>query len=746
MDTQEHGDFLGAVEHLETSHPQEDNGIPSTGEEESFMTKYLHERGGFLGVVEEEPLSTCPLDLSSTGEEDILRTRRPHECSGKAYAVEAEALRTRQVQEEEGEDELPDAGDEAPLRTWHMGEQSDFPRLGEEEAVGPRRWARTSPIAEPIPSEANLQVQNIPVSHYCRPRPPYAVQRPGVPAVLSMPGDIHTGVVHSSVIGRGASCGLLLHDTQQDLMASGERERFGGDGRRASSPEPRLLSHYGEDEVISPSGVEGSGGDFPTYALILSCHGDASTPAHGGAAACHEASGGDLTELGLRLGRNGESSAIASGGVRRRMADGVTAPAALVGNGGEPSSPGLGRWWAASTPAGGGARQRAARLRTRRPRLVAGDIGPSLRQGLVGTDVPCSSGESGPNSIFNGVGASRARGRAFDGENEGAIDAVPSEYVYGGTPFDQIDMGAHAAFARGTGMPSQSESRRIGHEDTVASEEPLVEMPVRIWFHMSRANSLTRPAGPLVGRLHSRPTRPLVVGLLQPQPSSQDGLVWDDLGDAAAGPRRSEWPHRLARPRMGELLQPRLPREDGVAPTDPGDVSPSSVSVENIVDNFGLAYPVGDFAPAWQELENPGDGLVPGWQELASTWQVADEMGNAGGIAAPRYLLVRLGECIPAETGFAPVHPSRPETGPQWCDVLSAMERGGPEAARGLTLRPQPLPTVSRSHQRLAAPAASVPTLPRGVSATRHEGEPCSSFSLRCIAGLSVFRQPTFLS
>jgi len=57
--------------------------------------------------------------------------------------------------------------------------------------------------------------------------------------------------------------------------------------------------------------------------------------------------------------------------------------------------------------------------------------------------------------------------------------------------------------------------------------------------------------------------------------------------------------------------------------------------------------------------------------ELSSSWQVADELGLAGGMAAPRYLLVRLGECIPAETGAAPLHPSRLDTGPQWRDFLN---------------------------------------------------------------------------
>eukprot|EP00913_Durusdinium_trenchii_P016003 g15040.t1 len=55
--------------------------------------------------------------------------------------------------------------------------------------------------------------------------------------------------------------------------------------------------------------------------------------------------------------------------------------------------------------------------------------------------------------------------------------------------------------------------------------------------------------------------------------------------------------------------------------------------------------------------------------ELPSPWQVAED--NAGGMAAPRYLLVRLGECIPAETGAATVPRSRLDCGPQWRDFLN---------------------------------------------------------------------------
>jgi len=75
--------------------------------------------------------------------------------------------------------------------------------------------------------------------------------------------------------------------------------------------------------------------------------------------------------------------------------------------------------------------------------------------------------------------------------------------------------------------------------------------------------------------------------------------------------------------------------------------------------------------------------------DLSSTWQVADEqvadeLGHTGGMAAPRYLLVRLGECIPAETGAAPVHLSRLDTGPHWRDFLNYGEGRDSRSCVGL--------------------------------------------------------------
>lgn len=81
--------------------------------------------------------------------------------------------------------------------------------------------------------------------------------------------------------------------------------------------------------------------------------------------------------------------------------------------------------------------------------------------------------------------------------------------------------------------------------------------------------------------------------------------------------------------------------------------------------------------PLWS-----GDGLP--LETPAAAWQVAEELGHAGGMAAPRYLLVRLGECIPAETGAAPVHRSRLETVPQWREFLNYGEGRDPRGSLAL--------------------------------------------------------------
>jgi len=77
-----------------------------------------------------------------------------------------------------------------------------------------------------------------------------------------------------------------------------------------------------------------------------------------------------------------------------------------------------------------------------------------------------------------------------------------------------------------------------------------------------------------------------------------------------------------------------------------------------------------------------GDSMPP--LDLSSAWQVADELGHTGGMAAPRYLLVRLGECIPAETGAAPVHLSRLDAGTQWRDFLNYGEGRDPGGSLAL--------------------------------------------------------------
>lgn len=68
--------------------------------------------------------------------------------------------------------------------------------------------------------------------------------------------------------------------------------------------------------------------------------------------------------------------------------------------------------------------------------------------------------------------------------------------------------------------------------------------------------------------------------------------------------------------------------------------------------------------------------------------EVADERGGGYGTAAPRahYLLVRLGESIPTETGASPVHLSHIETGAQWRNFLR-YGTGGSQVALSELLR-----------------------------------------------------------
>lgn len=142
------------------------------------------------------------------------------------------------------------------------------------------------------------------------------------------------------------------------------------------------------------------------------------------------------------------------------------------------------------------------------------------------------------------------------------------------------------------GSSTESSSHQVSQHEEVANEEPLAQLPVRVWF---------RTAASVRGRVGSR--RPM------------------------------------------EALQ---------AP----DGSHRHVSMEHQV----LGHPL----------------------EWSSSWQVADELGHTGGMAAPRYLLVRLGECIPAETGAAPVHLSRLDTGPQWRDFLNYGEGRDPRGCLSL--------------------------------------------------------------
>mmetsp|Transcript_74041 Transcript_74041/g.176279 ORF Transcript_74041/g.176279 Transcript_74041/m.176279 type:complete len:550 (+) Transcript_74041:147-1796(+) len=120
------------------------------------------------------------------------------------------------------------------------------------------------------------------------------------------------------------------------------------------------------------------------------------------------------------------------------------------------------------------------------------------------------------------------------------------------------------------------------------------------------------------------------------------------------------------------LDQPLPPRGDGDSQQDGFSESGSSRSSTASPRQQLASAVTGTSAAAASAPDELGTSL-----EWSSSWQVADEFGQAGGMIAPRYLLVRLGERIPAETGAAPVRLSRLDAGPQWRDFLAAGRDGG---------------------------------------------------------------------
>ncbi|CAE7943794.1 TRIM31 [Symbiodinium sp. KB8] len=108
-------------------------------------------------------------------------------------------------------------------------------------------------------------------------------------------------------------------------------------------------------------------------------------------------------------------------------------------------------------------------------------------------------------------------------------------------------------------------------------------------------------------------------------------------------------------------------------------VSPPSAGVEEAAPGEPWAEAV---APGNRGAEASEERLASGHvplPDLSSPWQVAEELGQSGRMVPPRYLLVRLGECIPAETGAAPVHRSRLDCGPQWRDFLNFTGASSPD-------------------------------------------------------------------
>mmetsp|Transcript_104453 Transcript_104453/g.248510 ORF Transcript_104453/g.248510 Transcript_104453/m.248510 type:complete len:385 (+) Transcript_104453:61-1215(+) len=171
----------------------------------------------------------------------------------------------------------------------------------------------------------------------------------------------------------------------------------------------------------------------------------------------------------------------------------------------------------------------------------------------------------------------------------------------------------------------------------------------------------------------------------QPAPPQGDGACGSSEGSCSPSNRSEEGvPHSDAafsrtRPREGAL--PPVPRE-----TVPDRAR--SVPARERDHRARIIYDqvASHHTSSSQASDDPDAAEYPerhlahhlSAPELPPPWQVAEELGQSG-MAAPRYLLVRLGECIPAETGAAPVHRSRLDCGPQWKDFLNYGEYNNPE-------------------------------------------------------------------
>lgn len=217
------------------------------------------------------------------------------------------------------------------------------------------------------------------------------------------------------------------------------------------------------------------------------------------------------------------------------------------------------------------------------------------------------------------------------------------------------------------------------HEE-IAHEAPLAQPPLHTSF---TAASLTAGLGPEAIPLGPIPGPGRGLSLLL---GHGNDLPEFYRGHHLSGPRAATASAALPRPGDdgADPQPPVVASEHGVeeqtanpsAPTSPG-----GVVVLPPTTRRAQVWPRSSPMPSEGSDLPDFDNMLPA--EL-STWQVAEELGSSGGMAAPRYLLVRLGECIPAETGAAPVHLSRLDAGPQWRDFLNFGEGRDPRGCVSL--------------------------------------------------------------
>eukprot|EP00747_Dinoflagellata_sp_TGD_P118824 gnl/TRDRNA2_/TRDRNA2_172899_c0_seq1.p1 gnl/TRDRNA2_/TRDRNA2_172899_c0~~gnl/TRDRNA2_/TRDRNA2_172899_c0_seq1.p1 ORF type:complete len:646 (+),score=95.22 gnl/TRDRNA2_/TRDRNA2_172899_c0_seq1:53-1990(+) len=183
------------------------------------------------------------------------------------------------------------------------------------------------------------------------------------------------------------------------------------------------------------------------------------------------------------------------------------------------------------------------------------------------------------------------------------------------------------------GPRSRSASSAAVPSEEIADEQPLAQRPVQSWLRSASISS-----GVPSGAARGSSDRDIMRSLTPPPPHvPEEGAA--AVYAATPPPRQASAPMQAAQP--AETVRPAAD-----APR------PSAL----------------DHMPTVER----------------SSWQVAEELSHPGGMVAPRYLLVRLGECIPAETGAAPVYLSRLDTGPQWRNFLHYGEGRDPRSCLAL--------------------------------------------------------------